>query len=255
MRRPNSAGMPLPATAPSSTAAAAVSTEVVPLARWWLVALGLTLLWDWAGADLAVMQLIGGPGGFALRDQWLLSRVLHDAVRQAAVFLYLLVWVWASWPARWPRGTINLWTLPRRERLTVALLVTMSLLAVNLIKNASHTSCPWDLEVFGGPAHYVSHWTPGVADGGSGRCFPGGHASSAFAFLALCLPWLMPPVGRSRERGPGWRWLVFLMFAGLVAGAVQTVRGAHYPSHTLWTLVICAGVSLAGWRAAQRWIR
>ena len=65
----------------------------------------------------------------------------------------------------------------------------------------------------------------------------------------------MPPPGRYRDRNTGWRWLKTFMLAGLVAGAVQTVRGAHYPSHTLWTLVICAGVSLTGWRIAQRWIR
>ncbi len=243
--------MPRSAAATSS-AAPLLPMAPAPLVRWWLIALGLTLLWDWAGADLAVMQLIGGPRGFALRDQWLLSRVLHDAVRQIAVLFYLLIWAWAAWPARWQRGPLALWTLPRRERLTVALLVTLSLLAVNLIKNAAQTSCPWDLQAFGGPAHYVSHWSFGQADGGSGRCFPGGHASSAYAFLGLCLPWLMPPAGRVRDPATGWRWLGFFMLAGLVAGAVQTVRGAHYPSHTLWTLVICAGVSLAGWRIAQR---
>lgn len=247
--------MPHTATATSSSAAP-WSTEPVPLTRWWLIALGLTLLWDGMGADLAVMQLIGGPSGFALRDQWLLSRVLHDAVRQAAVLFYPLIWVWAAWPARWQRGPAALWTLPRRERVVVAVLIALSLLAVNLIKNASHTSCPWELNAFGGPAHYVSHWAPDLSDGGSGHCFPGGHASSAYAFLGLCLPWLMPPNGQLRARTAGWRWLGFWLVAGAVAGAVQTVRGAHYPSHTLWTLVICAGVSLAGWKLmAQRWIR
>lgn len=243
------------ATATPTAAAATLTAGPVPLARWWLIALGLTLLWDLAGADLAVMQFIGSPRGFALRDQWLLSRVLHDAVRQAAVLFYLLIWAWAAWPARWQRGPAALWTLPRRERLTIALLIALSLLAVNLIKNASRTSCPWDLQAFGGPAHYVSHWTLGLRDGGSGRCFPGGHASSAYAFLGLCLPWLLPPAGHRRAPAAGWRWLGFLLLAGAVAGAVQTVRGAHYPSHTLWTLVICAGVTLAGWRIAQRWIR
>lgn len=239
--------MPPSATATTSTTTA-LRTGPLPLARWWLIALALTLLWDWMGVDLAVMQLIGGPHGFALRDQWLLSRVLHDAVRQAAVLFYLLIWVWAAWPVRWQRGPAALWTLPRRERLTVAVLIALSLLAVNLIKNASQTSCPWDLQAFGGPAHYVSHWTLGLRDGGSGRCFPGGHASSAYAFLGLSLPWLQPPAGRLRAQAAGWRWLGFLLVAGAVAGAVQTVRGAHYPSHTLWTLVICAGVSLAGWK-------
>jgi membrane-associated PAP2 superfamily phosphatase len=243
----------MPTNAPTVPAPLA-STHAVPLLRWWLLLLGLTLLWDLGGADLAVMQRIGDASGFALRHQWLLSRVLHDAVRQAAVFAYLLVWLWAASPPGWQRISPALWQIPRRERLTVALLVTLALLAVNLIKNASRTSCPWDLQAFGGQAQYVSHWALGLRDGGSGRCFPGGHASSAYAFLPLCLPWLMPPPGRSRPQRPGWRWLAACLLAGLVAGAVQTVRGAHYPSHTLWTLVICAGVSLAGWRLAQRWM-
>lgn len=237
--------MPSQAAAPSTPL---LPPSVAPLVRWWWLLLGLTLLWDLGGADLSVMQRIGSASGFALRNQWLLSRVLHDAVRQAAVLAYLLVWFWALCPPRWQRRGSALWTLPRRERLTVALLVTLSLLAVNLIKNASQTSCPWDLQAFGGQAHYVSHWALGLRDGGSGRCFPGGHASSAFAFLGLSLPWLRPPAGRSRPQQPGWRWLSACLLAGLLAGAVQTVRGAHYPSHTLWTLVICAGVSLAGWQ-------
>jgi membrane-associated PAP2 superfamily phosphatase len=247
--------MPPAVPTPSAATAGTQPPASVPLPRWWLIVLGITLLWDWGGADLAVMQAIGSPEGFALRHQWLLSRVLHDAVRQLSTVFFLLVWAWAVWPARWPRGRTALWRLPRRERLGVALLVTLSLLVVNLIKNASLTSCPWDLQAFGGPAAYVSHWTPGLRDGGSGRCFPGGHASSAFAFLALSLPWLSPPAGASRRAAPGWRWLGFFMLSGLVAGAVQTVRGAHYPSHTLWTLVICAGVSLAGWRLGRRWIQ
>jgi membrane-associated PAP2 superfamily phosphatase len=245
----------MPMHTATSAAPPPSSNSAVPLARWWWVLLGLTLLWDLGGADLAVMQRIGDASGFALRNQWLLSRVLHDAVRQLSTVAYLLVWVWAACPLRWQRGGAALWTLPRRERLTVALLVTLSLLAVNLIKNASQTSCPWDLQVFGGKAEYVSHWALGLRDGGSGRCFPGGHASSAYAFLALCLPWLLPPAGQTRARRPGWRWLGAVLLAGLIAGGVQTVRGAHYPSHTLWTLVICGGITLAGWRLAQRWIK
>lgn len=238
----------------ASTTPTTAPSDAARLVQGWLLVLGLTLLWDLGGADLAVMQAIGHPGGFPLRNQWLLSKVLHDAVRQLFTVFYLLLWVWAAWPDRRTPGPAALWTLTRRERVTVAILAGLSLAAVNLIKNASHTSCPWDLQTFGGPAHYVSHWSLGVHDGGGGRCFPGGHASSAYAFLGLCLPWLMPPAGRFRHPAAGWRWLGFFMLAGLVAGAVQTVRGAHYPSHTLWTLVICAGVSLAGWRLAQRWL-
>lgn len=220
-----------------------------PVIAWlWLGALLLTGLWDIGGLDLAVMRLIGTPTGFPLQHTWVLERVLHEGVRQAATGLFLLTGVWALWPARWNHERLSVLALPRRERWAVLVLVTLSLVAVNLIKNASRTSCPWDLQVFGGPAVYVSHWTWGLADGGTGRCFPGGHASSAFAFFGLGLPWLMPPAGTDRDRSIGLGWLAAVLLAGVVAGVVQTVRGAHYPSHTLWTLVICGGVSLALWR-------
>ena len=216
------------------------------LAAWWLGGLAFTVFWDLSGLDMALMGTIGTPRGFTLRDSWLLSHVLHDGLRLAMTGAWLLLCAWALWPGL---------RLPRRERGLVVLLVTLSLTAVNLVKNTSLTSCPWDLQVFGGPASWVSHWAWGTADGGPGRCFPGGHASSGFAFIALCLPWLDAPAGTaSRRRAVGLRWCAAILGMGLLAGAVQTLRGAHFPSHTLWTLLICAAVSLAGWRLAQPWL-
>ena len=37
-------------------------------------------------------------------------------------------------------------------------------------------------------------------------------------------------------RATSLRWR---LLAGLLLGLTQTVRGAHYPSHTLWTAWIC----------------
>jgi membrane-associated PAP2 superfamily phosphatase len=245
--------MPLQHTTTPSQPWHTPTSRQVPLERAFWLCLGLALLWDLGGADLWVMQAIGGSQGFALRDNWLLSRLLHEGLRQVAVLCYLLLWAWVLWPAGRQRGPLALWTLPRHERLSVALLVTLNLLAVSLIKHHSQTSCPWELQAFGGPARYVSHWALGQSDGGSGHCFPGGHASSAFAFLALCLPWLQAPAGRNRDRTAGWRWLGGVLMAGTVAGVAQTMRGAHYPSHTFWTLLICLGVSGGGWAIAVRW--
>lgn len=208
--------------------------------------LATTLLWDLSPLDAWFMHTLGTAQGFALKEHWLLSHWLHDGLRQAMTGGWLLLGAWVLWPARGG--------LPRRERAAVLLLATLSLLAVNLVKNHSLTSCPWDLQAFGGPAHPVSHWAWGRADGGPGRCFPGGHASSGFAFLALCLPWLDAPAGRTRRHTVGWRWLAASLFIGLLAGAVQTLRGAHFPSHTLWTALICAAVSLAGWRLLRPWL-
>jgi membrane-associated PAP2 superfamily phosphatase len=216
----------------------------------------MAVLWDMGPGDLAMMRWIGTPQGFALRRAWLLETVLHDALRHVCSVLWVLLAAWALWPDRGRLGRLRVFSVPRSERLWVLTLVSLSLLVVGFIKARSLTSCPWDLALFGGQARYVSHWSLSLTDGGPGRCFPGGHASSGFGFVALCLPWLLPPSGSVRASAPGWRWLALIVSVGLVAGTVQTLRGAHYPSHTLWTLVICGAVSVTGWRLAQRgWLR
>lgn len=198
------------------------------------------LFWDVAGQDLAVMRWWGDAAGFAWRhDPWL-ERLAHDGVRRLLVAV-LLGWllVLAS-----GRGPVRGWS--GRERLAVGLGALAAVLVVNLIKRASLTSCPWDLTEFGGAAHYVSHWWLGRADGGGAHCFPGGHASSALAFVGAALPLLS---GRHGDTRRGGQLLLALLLGGAALGAVQTLRGAHYPSHTLWTMVICYAVNLAVWWA------
>ena len=243
------AGMQTPALSPSAVGSLpAERHSSMPLSLAWLALLAFTLVWDFTGLDMVVMQTIGTPEGFPLKNQWLLSTVLHDQLRLAAQLLFLVMVGWAVWPSK-TSG------LPRRERLLLVGLVLLSLLTVNLVKINSRTSCPWDLQAFGGSASYVSHWLLSVSDGGGGRCFPGGHASSALAFFALCLPWLHAPASTQRETRTGWRWLSLILLVGLIAGATQTLRGAHHPSHTLWTLLICSGISIAGWRLSQPWLQ
>jgi membrane-associated PAP2 superfamily phosphatase len=203
----------------------------------WAVLLCLTLSWDASGADLHVMGWLGDTQGFALRDHGWLASVMHDGGKRVAMLMYACVLTLLFWP-------VGIWRrVARIQRLEVVVGITVSLLAVSALKRWSLTSCPWELQAFGGVASYVSHWTWGVSDGGSGHCFPGGHASSAFAFLALSLPWLtsLDP----GDRGRGQKLLAAVVLAGLALGAAQTLRGAHYPSHTAWTAWICATVAWA----------
>jgi membrane-associated PAP2 superfamily phosphatase len=93
------------------------------------------------------------------------------------------------------------------------------------------------LAEFGGAARHLSHWRWGVADGGPGHCFPSGHAVSAFAFFGLYFLWRGHDAGRARIL----LWAV--LGVGLLFGSAQLVRGAHYPSHTLWTAWLCWTIS------------
>ncbi len=192
-----------------------------------LAALCVLLAWDASGLDLAAAAWFGNADGFAWRDHWLLSSVLHEGARR-------LAWLPALWlvaGVRWPTGVLR--RLDARQRLQLAATTLASLLAISLLKQASHSSCPWDLQMFGGVAQYVSHWRWRLSDGGGGRCFPAGHASAGFAFVAGYF--VLRPVSPRLAR----HWLAAALAAGFLLGLAQQARGAHYMSHTLWTAWIC----------------
>ena len=185
------------------------------------------LLWDAAGVDLPMARWFGAARGFALESHWLWRDVLHDDVRlwPWVVELGLLLVVLL------PVGIFK--RLPLARRAQLALTTMAAVAAVSSIKLHSHTSCPWDLQEFGGTARYVSHWAWGVLDGGTGNCFPAGHASAGFAFVGGFFAF------RHGSPALAWRWLVAVLVLGLIFGVAQQVRGAHYTSHTLWTAWLC----------------
>lgn len=192
------------------------------------------LAWDAAGWDLAVSRWVGGPAGFAWRDAWWTSRLLHDGGRWAAWAL-LLALVLAAWrtPAAVAHGP------SRAHRWRWLAVMGACVLAVPALKRFSSTSCPWDLAEFGGVASHVSHWRFGVFDGGPGHCFPSGHAVAAFAFFGLYFMWRDHDPRRARA------WLAGVGLAGLAFGVAQLLRGAHYLSHTLWSAWLCWAISAA----------
>lgn len=215
---------------------------------WSVTSLLLLLMWDASGLDLPMARWFGSPAGFALRDHWFWSGVLHrDMHRLAWVFeLALLAGVFI------PFGSLR--KLPASRRAQLALTTLAALLVVIVVKLGSRTSCPWSLREFGGVATYVSHWAWGAVDGGDGRCFPAGHASAGFAFIGgfFAFRHALPATAR--------RWFAGAMLAGLVLGLSQQVRGAHYMSHTLWTAWLCwitaasmdAGFTVAGRLKSQK---
>lgn len=192
-----------------------------------VVALGLLALlaWDASGLDLALIQTVGTPTGFAWRDAWWTSRLLHDGGRLLGwlTLAALVVNIWRPW-----------WAGPTRPERVIWVLITLAcLVLVPALKRISATSCPWDLQVFGGVAAYMSHWQFGVKDGGPGHCFPSGHAVAAFAFIS---GWFA--LRSHAPRAARW-WLAGVLVLGVLFGWAQMVRGAHYASHTMWSAWIC----------------
>ena len=193
------------------------------------------LVWDASGLDLPAARLFGSLQGFALRDSGWTSTLLHGGGRLAA-WVTMAAVVLALWRAPAPGQP------SRAQRGGWILVMLLCIVAVPAIKRFSPTSCPWDLAEFGGLATYVSHWRLGVADGGSGHCFPSGHAVAAFGFFGMHFLWRAHSAVRARA------WLGAVLVAGLVFGLAQLARGAHYPSHTLWSAWLCWALCVAASR-------
>lgn len=196
-------------------------------ADWRIALFGLLalLVWEASGLDQGVMRYWGNGQGFAWRDAWLAREGLHDGGRMLTWLLAALMFInlrWPLWPG--PDGAM-------RIRAFGGLLLGTA--AVAVCKRVSHTSCPWELQAFGGLAQPVPHWLFWVADGGPGHCFPSGHAAGAFAFFGgyFMLRPYHPRLARCGLAG-------ILLLGGLLGGA-QVVRGAHYPSHVFWSAWLC----------------
>jgi membrane-associated PAP2 superfamily phosphatase len=205
-----------------------------------MIATFALLAWDLSGADLLAVRQFGDGHGFAWRDAWLTRTVLHQGGRALA---------WAALAAlavHMLRPTRN--GAPQRERRRW-FLAACTCLFVPALKRASRTSCPWDLAEFGGVASYVSHWSWGRDDGGAGHCFPSGHAVAAFAFFSgyFMLRTQRPILARL--------WLTAVLLIGAAFGLAQLSRGAHYPSHTLWSAWMCWVICVIFDRMARRQVK
>ncbi len=200
-------------------------------AVWVALGIGLAVLLGLEATPLDVALarpfFDAAAGDFRWREHGFFTRVSHDGLRllSGAVLLWLLVGLWR------PLGVLR--RLPPAARLYLVANVALCLIALPLLKRASWSHCPWDLTLFGGHADYLRllQWPGAGAE--RGRCLPAGHALSAFAYVAgwFALRAHAPVAAR-------W-WLAAVLLFSAWAGLAQQARGAHFLSHTLWSLWLC----------------
>lgn len=178
---------------------------------------------------------------WALRHAWITQHLIHLFGRDFSTAAWLAVF--AAWLVACGRRG---WSHLRRPLLYLLVATALSTLLVSWIKTWSNVDCPWDLARYGGARAYFGlfQWRPaGMAQG---QCFPAGHASGGYAWLALYF-FLMAV--KPTLRGYG---LVLGLGMGLLFGISQQLRGAHFLSHDVAALAICwtcaVGVQWAFWR-------
>lgn len=205
---------------------------VLLIANAWLAAGG----GDMAFADL-LYRLEGGR--WALQDAWFTSHLVHRVGKWLSIAASLFVLL----------ATLRAWRTPRHPwrwpLLALVLSLAFSTGLVSLLKHLTAMDCPWDLARYGGTRAFYGLFESRQGVPASG-CFPAGHASAGFAWVALYF--------FAMSVRPQWRWagLAIGLGVGALFGFSQQLRGAHFLSHDLWSLAVCWMVALGLFRLLPR---
>ncbi|WP_241969884.1 phosphatase PAP2 family protein [Pseudidiomarina taiwanensis] len=154
---------------------------------------------------------------WALRQHWFTETVMHTGVRHLNSVLV------ASLLLLFGRDCIRYgWTPRTQNRGLLILSVLTSFGLIAYLKTVTQLDCPWDLVEFGGTRPYYGLFQLKPSFIEAGKCFPAGHASIGFAWIALYFYW--------RERKPKRAMiaLVTSLTVGFGLGFIQQLRGAHF---------------------------
>jgi membrane-associated PAP2 superfamily phosphatase len=198
-----------------------------------IILLGMT------DADMLLARAMAGNGPipFPLRHHWFAETLAHGYLKNVMIALGACA-VLPALADLWRRQVG--WSARFRLRLRLlALAAVLVPLEVALLKQASSSHCPWDLIQFGGTETYVRLFEPAVTGAQAGHCMPAGHASAGLWLVALAVFWLPERPRRAAAVA------VAALGVGLAMGVIQQLRGAHFLSHTLWSMwIACATVTV-----------
>jgi len=213
--------------------------HLLRLAYGWLFFIPVMLVFHLYNIDFHIAdylyRLEGGQ--WLLKDNVITKVIFHDDGRILSELMGVLLIGFAV--ASFLKEGLSHW---RRPLLYLIAAVIASTVTVSLIKNAISMDCPWDLARYGGDLPFVDLFETRPAGMPDTACFPAGHASAGYAWVALyfCLAVI----------APRWKFLGLLtgLGMGLAFGIDQQLRGAHFLSHDLYTLMICWTCStILGW--------
>ena len=181
--------------------------------------------WDLALQDRLYDQ---AHGWIVDRDAPVPKMIFYDAPKLVVAILGVFLLACAVVPTpRSPR-----WPLTRREAAYLLLCLSVVPFTVGVLKKTTGVFSPWKVARYGGMQAYRSLFQsiPYVSGQPRGRGYPAGHCSGGFALMGLYF------IGKRRTT----RWLGLFcgLAAGWTVGTYQILKGAHYLSHTVVTMIL-----------------
>ena len=166
---------------------------------------------------------------FPLRRAWLTSVALHEWIR-VPVIASGIVLLGALIAAQFSQR-LNPW---RRTIAFVLFAMVLGAGVVAVIKHFSAGACPYQLALYGGDELRLGLFDALPEGARPGRCWPGGHASTAFALF----PWYFIARHYASTR-VAYATLAGILSFGVLLTVVQTLRGTHWPSDQVYTALLC----------------
>lgn len=199
-----------------------------------LLGMAITLL-ELTGLDLLLSDPFFDParGGWYLKQNWWTEQLIHRDGRAliAAIGAGSLL----GWIGSFRSDALRPW---RRAALYLTLCIALGTGLVAVGKAAINRHAPWDYQRYGGAIPYVGLFVPPEPGYPAGHDFPAGHASGGFALMGSYFIFY-----RSNRRR-AWAGLAAGLLLGSIFGVGQQLRGAHFASHNLWTILVCWSTAL-----------
>lgn len=213
---------------------------------WWPIAgfLAVLSLFALFNIDHGLQDWLYDPThGFPFQHSQSYELWLHDRIKIAS---NSLLWVLLA-TVFWPTKNYD-WRHVRGPLFIAFLAITGSVSAMQSLKDVTGIYCPVQLQEYGGavelhPKLQVGHLI--LLNEGAGRCWPAGHATAGFAWIALFFAFHQ--MGRKRA---AFTALIAALVYGHFLGLTQVVRGQHFLSHQFYTMAVCWLVNLtlfSGW--------
>ena len=185
---------------------------------------------EYSGLDIAIARCFydAQTQSWPLKSAFITGGILHTGgqdfviVTMAAIFVVLVLSFFVKRLRRCRKGAAYL---------LVGTLISPAIIAV--IKASTHIYMPSSLEIFGGDKPHVRLFDSAPPGLPVGHAFPGAHSSSGFAFFSL---YFLLAFYKPKYRYHG---LAFGLGLGVLFSITQELRGEHFLSHDLVSLVIC----------------
>lgn len=194
-----------------------------------------------SGFDFMLADYIYEHTHWVLKKSFIANGLLHKFSKVCLMILYLFLWVKSVMQFRQQGLSKQVY-----DQWVMLVAIGLSVAIVTVLKRVFEVDCPWDLTMYGGEKpffslfHYDASYLP------SAHCFPASHASVGFSWIAV---YFYASVIQSRYQNHA---LLTVLGVGLLFGVTQQLRGAHFISHDLTSLIICLLTAMTVYRLAYR---